>query len=88
MEAKTFMKCCNPRCEVPFDYREGRLARFSEAITHADTPEAQVRILHFWLCAECAEIYVFEHHAGTSVRIKPRLAERPADHPSHFVSAA
>lgn len=83
-----FMKCCNPRCEVPFDYREGRLARFSEAITSADTLEAQVGIQHFWLCAKCAEIYVFEHHVGRSVRIKARLAERSANHPSYFVSAA
>jgi hypothetical protein len=82
------MKCCNPLCDAPFDYRQGRLVRFSEAITDADTPEARVRIRHFWLCGKCAEIYAFEHHAGTSVRIKPRVAERPANHPSHFVSAA
>lgn len=88
MEAKVSMKCCNPRCEVSFDYRQGRLVRFSETITDADTLEAQARIRHFWLCAKCAEIYVFEHHVGASVRIKPRPAERPADHSSHFVSAA
>lgn len=78
------MKCCNPLCDAPFDYRQGRLVRFSETITHTDTLEAQVRIRHCWLCAKCAEIYVFEHHIGTSVRIKPR----PADNPCHLVSAA
>ena len=30
------MKCCNPLCDAPFDYRQGRLVRFSEAITDAD----------------------------------------------------
>lgn len=88
MEAKMSMKCCNPRCDAPFDYRQGRLVRFSETIINADTLKSQVRIRHFWLCAKCAEIYVFEHHVGTSVRIKPRLAEKPSEHPSHFVSAA
>ena len=61
MEAKMSMKCCNPLCNALFDYRQGRLVRFSETITHADTLKAQVRIQHFWLCAKCAEIYVFEH---------------------------
>jgi hypothetical protein len=82
------MKCCNPLCDASFDYRQGRLVRFSETITDADALEAQVRIRHFWLCGKCAEIYVFERHVGISVRIKPRGAERPAHHPSHFVSAA
>lgn len=27
-----FMKCCNPNCETPFDYRRGRLIRISRAI--------------------------------------------------------
>jgi hypothetical protein len=82
------MKCCNPLCGAPFDYREGRLARFSDTITNADTPEPQVCIRHFWLCARCAETYIFEHHIDASVRIRPRPAEGPAKPRRHFVSAA
>jgi hypothetical protein len=75
-------------CDTPFDYRQGRLVRFSETLTNADTLESQVRIRHFWLCAKCAEVYVFEHHIGKSVEIKPVHAEKTAGKPSRFVSAA
>ncbi len=69
------MKCCNPRCEAPFNYREGRLIRFSSKLTNGKPSENHPLIQHFWLCGKCAGLYVFEYESGMSVRIKPRRQE-------------
>jgi len=81
-------KCCNPECEVPFDYREGRLIRFSRTLSSGQPAENQRLIEHFWLCGKCAGLYVFEYESGISVRIKPRRQESSAEKLSYFVSAA
>ena len=81
-------KCCNPECEVPFDYREGRLIRFSRTLSSGQPAENQRLIEHFWLCGKCAGLYVFEYESGISVKIKPRHQELSEQNISYFVSAA
>ena len=68
-------KCCNPECEAPFNYREGRLIRFSRKLTDGKPTTNQIFIQHFWLCGKCAELYVFEYEPGSSIKIKPRHRE-------------
>ena len=82
------MKCCNPKCEAPFDYREGRLIRFSSKPANGKPSENQPLIQHFWLCGKCAELYVFEYESGINVKIKPRHQELSEESLSYFVSAA
>jgi hypothetical protein len=80
-------RCCNPECEVPFDYREGRLMRFSRTLP-GETSENQRVIQHFWLCGKCTGQYVFEWESGISVKLKPRRQDSPEENVSYFVSAA
>jgi hypothetical protein len=80
-------KCCNPECEVPFDYREGRLIRFSRPM-NGEISENERLIQHFWLCGKCAGLYVFEYESGVDVKIKPRRRELSEKSSAHFVSAA
>ena len=81
-------KCCNPECEAPFDFREGRLIRFSRTLSNGNPAENQRLIEHFWLCGKCAGLYVFEYESGISVKIRPRHQELTEDNFSYFVSAA
>jgi len=47
-------KCANPLCVVPFRYlREGRI--FNVEIKKGDN-YGQIKIEHFWLCANCAKV--------------------------------
>jgi len=75
-----FIKCCNPECGAPFDYREGRLIRFSRntpndsSSYNRNTNNCQV-IEHFWLCGKCAALYVFENEPGNHVTVRPRTEE-------------
>lgn len=80
-------KCCNPECESPFDYREGRLIRFSRTL-NCENSESQCFIQHFWLCGKCAGLYVFENESETSVRITPRQQGSFKEVLSYLISAA
>jgi hypothetical protein len=82
------IKCCNPKCEAPFDYREGRLMRFSSKQSRDKTTEAHLKIQHFWLCGKCAGLFDFESESGITITIKPRQKELSEEKHSHFVSAA
>jgi hypothetical protein len=82
------MKCCNPECEAPFDYREGRLIRFSSKSIDGKVTENHALIQHFWLCGKCAGLYVFEYEAGMNIKIKPRHQESAEHSLFYFVSAA
>ena len=82
------VKCCNPECEAPFDYREGRLVRFSPDAASGKPAQRDPLIQHFWLCGKCAGLYVFEYESGFTVRIKLRHQELSKENLSHFVTAA
>jgi len=64
-------KCSNPDCDLPFDYREGRLIRFSP--TDTKSPGQSRYLAHFWLCGKCSERYVlaYERGAGMKIRLRP-----------------
>jgi hypothetical protein len=81
-------KCCNPECEAPFDYREGRLIRFSSKRTDGKPAENYPLIRHFWLCGKCAELYVFENESGMNMQLRPRHQESSEEIHSFSVSAA
>jgi hypothetical protein len=81
-------KCSNAECEAPFDYREGRLIRFSGTLANGKPSAGQSWIQHFWLCGKCAGRYVFECKSGLSVKIKPRDQQVGEGNPSCFGSAA
>ena len=63
-----FEKCSNPDCDLPFDYREGRLIRSFSA--DAKPPAEQPGVEHFWLCRKCSERYVFAHERRASMKIR------------------
>jgi hypothetical protein len=82
------VKCCNPMCEAPFDYREGRLIRISSNLTDEKTTENHSSIQHFWLCGKCADLYEFEYESGINLKIKPDHQELSERNHSYSVSAA
>jgi hypothetical protein len=79
-------KCCNPECEAPFDYRQGRLIRFSSKPVNGKSSENLILIQHFWLCEKCAGLYVFEYESGVSVRIKLRHQKPSEENRFYFIS--
>ena len=66
------MKCCNPECQAPFDYREGRLIRLSKSSSYGDPSGKQSSVRHFWLCRKCAPLYTFECDSAMNVQLKRR----------------
>ena len=83
-----FIKCCNPECEAPFDYREGRLIRFSRTPSSGKPAKNQRLIEHFWLCGKCAGLYVIEFESRVIVKIKPRKQQLSEEKLSHSVDAS
>jgi hypothetical protein len=83
-----FAKCSNRDCEVPFDYREGRLVRSCKPSLDGQSPAHQDRVEHFWLCGRCSDLYVFEYERGAGMRIKLRVRELGERAALSFVTAA
>ena len=71
-----FTKCANPRCEKPFDYREGQLVRYSASSLSSPSSTINDRVEHFWLCGSCSVLYVLSQESG-NLLIKPRFEESP-----------
>lgn len=65
-------KCLNPDCKAPFNYREGRLVRFSASPIDESIPSDPEYIVHFWLCGACSEHYVFEFDPKAGMMLRPR----------------
>ena len=65
-------KCSNADCDLPFDYREGRLIRFCP--TDTKSPGQCRCVKHFWLCGKCSERYVFAYERGAGMKIVLRPA--------------
>ncbi len=82
------IKCCNPECQAPFDYRQGRLIRFTGTPSSGNDPKNRRRIQHYWLCGKCAELYVFDFESGMGVKLKPREQESSVENPFHFTNSA
>lgn len=82
------VKCCNPVCDTPFDYRQGRIIRRSRKVVNGEPAESRGLIEHFWLCGNCAERFVLEYESEISVRIKSHAPQISEEHHSPFVVAA
>ena len=67
-----FSACANPDCQVPFDYRQGRLFRFHKDHLAGEKPPNTHSVQHFWLCSVCCGIYTLEYRDGYGVLIKVR----------------
>jgi len=80
--------CCNPECEAPFDYRRGRLIRFSWTRPGGPAAEKERLIKHFWLCGKCAGLYVLDFESGTDAKIRPRELGSTVENLSHFSNSA
>jgi hypothetical protein len=81
-------KCCNPECDTPFDYREGRLIRVSRTPSNGQSSMCQSFILHFWLCGNCTEQYVLDHDSEMNVKIEPRDKKFHERKSVHSITAA
>lgn len=79
-------KCCNPKCDAPFDYREGRLVRISRTLSNGQ-PGNYSLIEHFWLCGNCSEHYVLDRSSEMKIQIKPREQELFEKRSFHCVAA-
>jgi hypothetical protein len=82
-------KCFNPACQAPFDYRAGRLVRFSSKTNvKSSKEESRPFIEHFWLCGGCSTRYKFECKTGMSVElIRDETAIR-REEPAYLVTYA
>jgi hypothetical protein len=70
-----FAKCSNPNCTATFDYREGRLIRFSKPPLDGSGPADDHSVEHFWLCGSCSKFYGFEYERGAGMNVKLRWSE-------------
>ena len=77
-------KCSNPDCDLPFDYREGRLIRFCP--TDTESPGQCRCVEHFWLCGKCSERYVFAYERGAGMKIRLRVT-KPQDTAARSLAA-
>ena len=67
-----FSVCANRDCEVPFDYRQGRLFRFHKEHPVDEKPPNTHSVQHFWLCGVCYDVYTLEYRDGCGVLLKNR----------------
>jgi hypothetical protein len=81
-------KCFNPACQAPFDYRAGRLVRFSSKDQKSSGEENHLCIEHFWLCGDCSALYKFEYKAGMLVELKPHENVIRREEPAYLVTYA
>jgi hypothetical protein len=81
-------KCFNPACQTPFDYRAGRLVRFSRKSANHNHEESYQVIEHFWLCGSCTDVYSFEFEEGMPVGLRRREQVAHKSNLSYMVSAA
>ena len=81
-------KCFNPACQTPFDYRAGRLVRFSRKTSNSNYEESRQDIGHFWLCGTCVDLFTFECEEGMPVGLMQREQVIPRGNFPYLVSAA
>jgi hypothetical protein len=66
-----FSQCANPGCRKPFNYRQGRLLRFSNVRSgHSFLDNPCVK--HFWLCDDCNRAYVLEYKTDIGIVLRSR----------------
>ena len=67
-------KCCNPKCEAPFDYRQGRLIRMVYPADGTGASNYKV-IKHFWICGKCTANFVLKQDGEAGVTLQSRKSE-------------
>jgi len=82
-----FTKCANPRCENPFNYREGQLVRFTPPPSNDPSSANEDRVEHFWLCGSCSVSYVLSQESG-NILIKSRVDETLVRRVRRFAAVA
>jgi hypothetical protein len=65
-----FSTCANPACRGKFNYRQGAIFRFRKQLINDGQSARNDPFQHFWLCANCAEIYRLEYLVGQGVLAK------------------
>jgi hypothetical protein len=83
-----FMRCLNPDCGAPFDYREGRLIRFCKPPLDDQLVIDRHRVEHYWLCGRCSSFYDFEYEPGMGMKIRLRMRETQETAAVSFVAVA
>lgn len=73
-----FSVCANPDCQIPFDYRRGRLFRFHKEHAVGEKPPNTHSVQHFWLCGICCDIYTLEYRdrCGVLIRNRPEASDQ------------
>ena len=56
------VKCANPICNEPFNYKEGRLFFVHVSGLTGTSRRNSHGVQHFWLCSMCCEARVVEIH--------------------------
>jgi hypothetical protein len=74
-----FDTCANGRCGEPFDYRKGRLFRFSYRLKNVE-PGTGHAVVHFWLCAKCAKDYILEYREKSGAAVLRSKNPPPKTH--------
>ena len=83
-----FSSCANPTCRVEFNYRQGAIFRFRKQLIKDGQPPKDDSFQHFWLCAECAEVYRLEYLPGEGVLLKRFGGNSMKDGLPHLVGVA
>jgi hypothetical protein len=81
-------KCFNPACQTSFDYRAGRLVRFSRNTSNNNYEDSRQYIEHFWLCGTCADLFTFGCEEGMPVSLMRREQDIAKGNLSYQVFAA
>lgn len=74
-----YPKCANTACPVVFHWRRGgRFFRFAVASDEAAPDATLPKVRHYWLCAQCSQIYtlIFEASRGVLVRLGSHNTQR------------
>ena len=66
-----FWQCANPECHSPFNYRQGRLFRFSNIRPGRRLLE-NACVRHFWLCSNCNRDDVLEYKTDVGIVLRSR----------------
>lgn len=81
------MKCCNPQCKAPFDYRQGRLIRIVGPAGGTGSSNHKA-IKHFWMCGQCSSTFVLKQDGEARVILQSRDVEPSRTVPLELIPAA
>jgi len=83
-----FSECANPACRAEFNYRQGAIFRFRKQPIKDRQAAKTDSFQHFWLCAECAEVYRLAYLPGQGVLLKRVSGNSVKNDLPHLVAGA